>query len=63
MKIAIIGSGNVGDWLAQQWVKAGLTVLVGAKLHLSVKNIELAARISEERFGSVQNIAGQCDVI
>ncbi len=34
MNIAIIGSGNVGGALAQQWIKAGHTVLIGAKLPL-----------------------------
>ncbi|CAD7812000.1 hypothetical protein CHRY9390_02448 [Chryseobacterium aquaeductus] len=37
MKIAIIGSGNVGGALAQQWVKAGHTVLIGAQFPLSEK--------------------------
>lgn len=37
MKIAVIGSGNVGGSLAQQWVKAGHTVLIGAKFPLSEK--------------------------
>lgn len=49
MKIAIIGSGNVGGALAQQWVKAGHTVLVGAKFPLSEKNINLATKIGEDR--------------
>ena len=31
MKIAIIGSGNVGGALAQQWIKAGHHVMIGAK--------------------------------
>jgi glutamate dehydrogenase/leucine dehydrogenase len=46
MKIAIIGSGNVGGALAQQWIKAGHSVLIGAKFPLSDKNIQLAAKIS-----------------
>ena len=53
MKIAIIGSGNVGGALAQQWVKAGHTVLVGAKFPLSEKNISLATKIGEDRFNTV----------
>ena len=41
MKIAIIGSGNVGGALAQQWMKAGHHVMIGAKFPLSDKNIKL----------------------
>lgn len=63
MKIAIIGSGNVGGALAQQWVKAGHTVLVGAKFPLSEKNIQLATKIGEDRFTSVEFAVKQCDVI
>lgn len=63
MKIAIIGSGNVGGALAQQWVKAGHTVIVGAQFPLSEKNIELAAKIGEDRFASISNAVKQCDVI
>lgn len=63
MKIAIIGSGNVGGALAQQWIKAGHTVLVGAKLPLSDKNIALATKIGEDRFTNVGFAVKQCDVI
>ncbi|MBK8564105.1 MAG: NAD(P)-binding domain-containing protein [Saprospiraceae bacterium] len=63
MKIAIIGSGNVGGALAQQWVKAGHTVLIGAKFPLSDKNIQLAANIGEDRFTSVESAVGQSEVI
>ncbi len=63
MKIAIIGSGNVGGALAQQWVKAGHTVLIGAKFPLSNKNIQLATKIGEDRFTSVANAVGQCEVV
>ena len=63
MKIAIIGSGNVGGALAQQWVKAGHTVLVGAKFPLSEKNIQLATKIGEDRFTSVEFAVKQCDVV
>ncbi|MBC7776245.1 MAG: NAD(P)-binding domain-containing protein [Phycisphaerae bacterium] len=62
-KIAIIGSGNVGGALAQQWVKAGHTVLVGAKFPLSDKNITLATKIGEDRFTSVASAVKQCDVV
>ena len=63
MNIAIIGSGNVGGTLAQQWIKAGHTVLIGAKLPLSKKNIELAGRIGEDRFGAIPHVVNQCDVV
>lgn len=63
MKIAIIGSGNVGGALAQQWVKAGHTVLVGARLPLSDKNIALATKIGEDRFTSVASAVAQCDAV
>lgn len=63
MKIAIIGSGNVGGALAQQWIKAGHTVLIGAQFPLSEKNITLATKIGEDRFSSVANAVKQCEVI
>jgi 8-hydroxy-5-deazaflavin:NADPH oxidoreductase len=63
MKIAIIGSGNVGGALAQQWVKAGHTVLVGAKFPLSDKNIQLAKAIGEDRFTSISSAVQQSDAV
>jgi hypothetical protein len=63
MTIAIIGSGNVGGALAQQWVKAGHTVLVGAKFPLSDKNIQLATKIGEDRFSSIEQAVKQADVV
>ena len=63
MKIAIIGSGNVGGALAQRWVVAGHTVWVGAKFPLSDKNIQLATKIGEDRFTTVAAAVGQCDVV
>lgn len=63
MNIAIIGSGNVGGALAQQWIKAGHTVLIGAKFPLSNKNIKLATLIGEDRFATIENAARQSDVI
>lgn len=63
MKVAIIGSGNVGGALAQQWVKAGHSVLIGAKFPLSEKNIQLATKIGEDRFTSVESAAQQSEVI
>ncbi len=63
MKIAIIGSGNVGGALAQQWIAAGHTVLVGAKSPLSDKNIQLAAKIGEDKFTTIESAVRQCEVI
>lgn len=63
MIIAIIGSGNVGGALAQALIKAGHTVLIGAKLPLSEKSIKLAALIGEDRFTSVEHAARQAKVI
>ncbi|MBG9377948.1 NAD(P)-binding domain-containing protein [Panacibacter sp. DH6] len=63
MKIAVIGSGNVGGALAQQWIKAGHTVLIGANFPLSGKSIELATKIGEDRFAVIENAVKQCDVI
>lgn len=63
MKIAIIGSGNVGSALAQQFKKAGHTVLVGSKFPLSDKSIQLATKIEEDSFTSVENAVKQCDVV
>jgi 8-hydroxy-5-deazaflavin:NADPH oxidoreductase len=63
MKIAIIGSGNVGGALAQRWVKAGHSVLIGAQFPLSEKNIELATKIGEDRFGAIANVVKQSEVI
>jgi predicted dinucleotide-binding enzyme len=63
MKIAIIGTGNVGGALAQQLIKAGHTILMGAKFPLSEKSIRLATKIGEDRFAVIENAAKQSDVI
>lgn len=63
MKIAIIGSGNVGGALAQQWIKAGHDVLIGAKFPLSDKNIQLAAKIGDDKFTSVETAVDQSEVV
>ncbi|MDX1940524.1 MAG: NAD(P)-binding domain-containing protein [Saprospiraceae bacterium] len=62
-KIAIIGSGNVGGALAQQWIKAGHTILIGAKFPLSDKNNQLATKIGEDRFTTIESATKQCEVI
>jgi predicted dinucleotide-binding enzyme len=63
MKIVIIGTGNVGGALAQQLIKAGHTVLMGAKFPLSEKSIRLATKIGEDRFAAIENAVKQSDVI
>lgn len=63
MNIAIIGTGNVGGALAQQLIKAGHTVLMGAKFPLSEKSIRLATKIGEDRFAAIENAVKQSDVI
>ncbi|MCU0440788.1 MAG: NAD(P)-binding domain-containing protein [Bacteroidia bacterium] len=63
MKIAIIGSGNVGGALAKKWIKSGHTVLVGARFPLSEKNLKLATEIGEDRFTSFTSAVKQCEVI
>lgn len=63
MNIAIIGSGNVGGALAQQWMKAGHTVTIGAKFPLSDKNIKLSKQIGEEKFVSVEKAVELSEVI
>ena len=63
MNIAIIGTGNVGGALAQQLIKAGHTILMGAKFPWSEKSIKLATHIGEERFASIENAVEQSEVI
>lgn len=63
MKIAIIGSGNVGGALAQKLIKAGHSVLVGAKFPLSEKSIKLATQIGEDRFTTFERAIHQSDVV
>lgn len=63
MRIAIIGSGNVGGALAQKWIKAGHTVLVGARYPLSEKNQKLVSLIGENRFTTIEEAVKQSDII
>lgn len=63
MKIAIIGSGNVGGTLAKKWIHAGHTVIVGARTPWSDKNVKLASEIGEDRFTSIEFAVEQCEVI
>lgn len=63
MRIAIIGTGNVGGALARRFIKAKHTVLMGARLPLSEKSIKLATVIGEGRFAVVEHAAAQADII
>lgn len=63
MKIAIIGSGNVGGTLAQKFIQAGHTVLIGAKFPLSEKSLALAPKIGEDRFTTLESAVQQSDVL
>ncbi len=63
MVICIIGSGNVGGALAQNLIKAGHQVLVGARFPLSQKSINLATKIGEDRFTSIGFAVKQSEVV
>jgi len=63
MKIAVIGSGNVGGALAQAWINKGHQVIIGARFPLSEKSIQLATRIGEDRFTSIESAVKQSDII
>lgn len=63
MNIAIIGTGNVGGALAQQFIKASHTVLMGANFPLSEKSVKLATKIGEDRFTTVASAVAQCDIV
>lgn len=63
MIIAIIGSGNVGGALAQCFIRAGHTVLVGVRFPLSEKSVQLAAKIGEDRFTTPAQAVAQAGVI
>ncbi|WP_461113657.1 NAD(P)-binding domain-containing protein [Spirosoma jeollabukense] len=63
MKIAIIGTGNLGGALAQRFVQAGHTVLMGANFPLSEKSILLATKIGADRFTSIKSAVTQYDVV
>jgi predicted dinucleotide-binding enzyme len=63
MKIAIIGSGNVGGTLAKKWLQAGHEVLVGARFPLSQRNIELAKVIGENCFTTIDEAVKQSDIL
>lgn len=63
LKIAIVGSGNVGGALAKKWILAGHSVTIGSRFPLSEKNQKLASEIGEYRFISVSQAVEQSEVI
>ena len=63
MTIAIIGTGNVGGALAQGFIRAGHTVLMGANFPLSEKSIKLATKIGEDRFTTIASAVAQSDIV
>ncbi len=63
MKLAIIGTGNVGGALAQRFIQAGHSVLMGAKFPLSEKSNLLASKIGIERIVRIQDATEQSEVI
>ena len=63
MKIAIIGSGNVGGALAKKWIQAGHKILIGARFPLSDKNLQLAVEIGQDPFTSIESAVTQSDII
>jgi len=63
MVIAIIGTGNVGGALAQRFIEAGHTVLMGSRFPLSEKSVQLATKIGEDRFTTVASAVQQAEVI
>lgn len=63
MKIAIIGSGNVGGALADRFIKAGHEVLVGAQFPLSDKNVDLADKIGHNRFTTVEKAVTSSEIV
>ena len=61
MKIAIIGSGNVGGALAQKWIGTGHEVVMGARQPLSDKSGKLADIIGKDKFASVAESVRRSD--
>jgi predicted dinucleotide-binding enzyme len=63
MKIAIIGSGNVGGALAIQCIKAGYDVLIGVNFPLSEKSLKLATTIGKNRLTTIKEAAKKSELI
>lgn len=63
MKIAVIGSGNVGGTLAKAFLKKGHDVVIGVRIPLSDKAKILAMDIGEEIFIPVAEAVRRSDVV
>jgi hypothetical protein len=63
MKIAVIGSGNVGRALVLKCLHAGFDVLVGVKYPWSEKSQLLANEIGPSKLQSIQDACSQSEMI
>ena len=63
MKIAIIGTGNVGGALAKGWAKAGHQIMLGARDLSDEKVVELANSHKNITLHSVKEAAQQSETI
>lgn len=62
MKIAIIGTGNVGGALAAAWAKAGHQILLGVRDQSNFKGMELLANPGTVALG-IKEAAAEAEVI
>lgn len=62
MKIAIIGTGNVGGALAAAWTKAGHQILLGVRDQSNFKGMELLANPGTVALG-IKEAAAEAEVI
>jgi predicted dinucleotide-binding enzyme len=63
MKIAIIGTGNVGGALAQSFIRAQHQVIMGAQFPLSEKSKKLMTLLGSSCFRTVDEAIEQAEVI
>jgi len=62
MKIAIIGSGNVGGALAQGWVKAGHTVTFGVRNEKEFKGTEVS-KVKNISVASIPDAVASSEIV
>lgn len=63
LSIGIIGAGNVGGALAQQWIKAGHSVLIGIQYPASEKSRLLMDKIGHQYFTSIEKATHESEVL
>lgn len=63
MKIAVIGSGNVGSALGKGWIKAGHEVMFGVRDPQSPKTQKALALIPEAKTSTIVDACANADVI